>query len=92
VAQYFKSPPAKLQGFEIWGLRMNKEGVQSLLSEPQFNFTETSQASGGVRTARTAKLSSEGLGGALASLTETCPPPKNIALRQTVGAGEAAAK
>jgi hypothetical protein len=92
VAQYFKSPPAKLQGFEIWGLRMNKESVQSLLSEPQFNFTETSQASGGARTARTAKLSSEGLGRALASLTETCPPPKNIALRQTVGAGEAAAK
>ena len=92
VAQYFKSPPAKLQGYEIWGLRMNKEGVQSLSSEPQFSFTETSQATGGTRTARTAKLSSEGLGRALASLVETCPPPKNIALRQTVGAGEAAAK
>jgi hypothetical protein len=92
MAQYFKSPPARLQGFEIWGLRMNKESVQSLLSEPQFNFTETSQVPGGTRSARTAKLSSEGLGRALASLNETCPPPKNIALRQTVGAGEAAAK
>ena len=30
MAQYFKSPPAKLQGFEIWGLRMNKEGVLAL--------------------------------------------------------------
>jgi len=92
VAQYFRSPPAKLQGYEIWGLRMNRDGVQSLLLEPQFNFTETSQVSGGTRTARTAKLSSDGLGRALASLVETCPPPKNIALRQTVGAGEAAAK
>lgn len=92
AAQYFKSPPAKLRGFEIWGLRMNKESVQSLLLEPQINFTETSQASGGTRTARTARISSDGLGRALASLTETCPPPKNIALRQTVGAGEAAAK
>jgi hypothetical protein len=92
AAQYFKSPPAKLQGYEIWGLRLNKESVQSLSSEPQFNFTETSQASGGARAARSAKLSSEGLGRALASLTETCPPPKSIALRQAVGAGEAAAK
>jgi hypothetical protein len=92
AAQYFKSPPARLQGFEIWGLRMNKEGIQSLMSEPQFDFTETVQASGGKRLAHTAKLSSEGLGRALASLVETCPPPKNVALRQTVGAGEALAK
>jgi len=92
AAQYFKSPPARLQGFEIWGLRMNKEGIQSLMSEPQFDFTETVQASGGKRLAHTAKLSSEGLGSALASLVETCPPPKNVALRQTVGAGEAVAK
>ena len=92
AAQYFKSPPAKLQGFEIWGLRMNKEGIQSLLSEPQFEFSEASQASGGKRLARTAKLSSEGLSRALASLIESCPPPKNIALRQAVGASEAAAK
>jgi len=91
VAQYFKSPPAKLQGFEIWGLRMNKEGVLALMAEPQFDFTETAQ-SAGKRLAHTAKLSNEGLGRALASLTETCPPPKNIALRQTVGAGEAVAK
>jgi hypothetical protein len=91
VAQYFKSPPAKLQGFEIWGLRMNKEGVLALMAEPQFDFTETAQAAG-KRLAHTAKLSNEGLGRALASLTETCPPPKNIALRQTVGAGESVAK
>ena len=31
-------------------------------------------------------------GRALASLSETCPSPKNFVLRQTVGAGEAAAK
>jgi hypothetical protein len=92
ASQYFKSPPARLQGFEIWGLRMNREGILSLMAEPQFDFTEATLASGGKRLARSAKLSSEGLGRALANLAETCPPPKNIALRQTVGAGEAVAK
>jgi hypothetical protein len=92
ASQSFKSPPARLQGFEIWGLRMSREGIQSLISEPQFDFTETAQASGGKRLARTAKLSNEGLDRALASLVETCPSPRNIALRQTVGAGEAIAK
>jgi hypothetical protein len=92
AAQYFKSPPAKLQGFEIWGLRMGKDAILALLGEPQFDFTETSQATAGKRLAHTAKLSSEGLGRALASLAETCPPANNIALRQTVGANEAAAK
>jgi hypothetical protein len=92
ASQSFKSPPARLQGFEIWGLRMSREGIQSLISEPQFDFTETAQAAGGKRLARTAKLSNEGLDRALASLVETCPSPRNIALRQTVGAGEAIAK
>jgi hypothetical protein len=92
AARYFKSPPTKLQGFEIWGLRLNKEEILSLMSEGQFSFTETSQANGVRRLARTASLSNEGLGRALNSLIETCPPPKGIALRQTVGASEAAAK
>ncbi len=92
AAQYFKPSPAKFQGFEIWGLRLNKEEVSSLTSEGQFSFTETSQAGGAKRLARTATLSNEGLARALSSLIETCPPPKNIALRQAVGASETAAK
>jgi hypothetical protein len=92
AARYFKSPPAKLQGFEVWGLRLNKDEILSLTTEGQFSFTETSQATGAKRLARTATLSNEGLGRALNSLIETCPPSKSIALRQTVGATEAAAK
>ena len=72
-------------------MRLSKEEILSLMSDGQFSFTETSQAAGAKRLARTATLSNEGLGRALNSLIETCPPPKNIALRPTVGA-EAAAK
>lgn len=91
AARYFKSPPAKLLGFEFWGLRLNREEILSLMSEGQFSFTETSQA-GAKRQARTIALSNEGLGRALESLIETCPPAKGIPLRPTVGATEAAAK
>jgi hypothetical protein len=93
AVRYFTSPPKKMQGFEFWGLRLSKEEILSLMSDGQFSFTETSQAqsSGAKRLARTATLSNEGLGRALNSLIETCPPSKNIALRPTVGA-EAAAK
>jgi hypothetical protein len=91
AARYFTSPPKKLLGFEFWGLRLSKEEILSLMSDGQFSLTETSQAAGAKRLARTATLSNEGLGRALNSLIETCPPSKNIALRPTVGA-EAAAK
>jgi hypothetical protein len=91
AARYFTSPPKKLQGFEFWGLRLSKEEILSLMSDGQLSFTETSQAAGAKRLARTATLSNEGLGRALNSLIESCPPSKNIALRTTVGA-EAAAK
>jgi hypothetical protein len=91
AARYFTSPPKKLLGFEFWGLRLSKEEILSLMSDGQFSLTETSQAAGAKRLARTATLSNEGLGRALNSLIESCPPSKNIALRPTVGA-EAAAK
>jgi hypothetical protein len=76
---YFKSPPVKTQGFEIWGVRMSRASLQSLADVPQFDFTETSQAQDGHRLAHTATFSSEGLAGALESLLTTCPPAKPTA-------------
>lgn len=90
--QHFNSPPVKLQGFEIWALRVTPASVQSLASLPQFEFMETVQAADGRHVARAAKLSTEGLTGALTSLAATCPPPKNMVLRQAIGAQESAAK
>lgn len=90
--QHFNWPPAKLQGFEIWGLRMTSASVQSLAAVPQFEFMESVQAADGRRVARAAKFSTEGLAGALTTLAATCPPPRNMVLRQTVGAQESAAK
>jgi hypothetical protein len=72
---YFKSPPLKAQGFEIWGVRMNRASLQSLADVPQFDFTETSQTQDGHRLAHTATFS-KGLAGALDSLLATCPPAK----------------
>jgi hypothetical protein len=94
---YFKSPPLKAQGFEIWGVRMNRASLQSLADVPQFDFTETSQTPDGHRLAHTATFSSEGLAGALDSLLATCPPAKptapfTAAPLQTIGARDAAAK
>jgi hypothetical protein len=73
---YFKSPPVKAQGFEIWGVRISRAQVQSLADVPQFDFTETSQTQDGHRLAHSATFSSEGLAGALDSLMVTCPPAK----------------
>jgi hypothetical protein len=86
AARYFASPPKKFGGFEIWGLRLNKEEILSLMSEGQFSFMEASQAGDAKRLARTATLSNEGFGRALNSLIETCPPPKSAVPRQTAGA------
>jgi hypothetical protein len=89
--QNFNSPPARLQGFEIWALRVTPASVQGLAAMPQFEFTESAQAADGRRVARAAKLSTEGLSNALTTLAATCPP-KNMVLRQTAGARESAAK
>ena len=90
--QHFSWPPVKLQGFEIWGMRVTPASVQGLAAMPQFEFMESVQAADGKRVARAAKFSTEGLAGALTTLAATCPPPKNMALRQTVGARESAVK
>lgn len=89
--QQFNTPPARLLGFEIWRLRMTRASVQNLASEAQFEFVESVQVADGKRVARAAKFSTDGLTSALSTLADTCPPPKNVALRQTVDA-EGAAK
>jgi hypothetical protein len=78
---YFVFPPVRLAGYEVWGLRMTKAGVQSLADLPQFDFAETSVAADGRRLSHPAKFSTEGLAGALASLTATCPPSRETAQR-----------
>jgi hypothetical protein len=90
--QQFNWPPAKVMGFEIWGLHMTRSSVQNLANVPQFEFLESVQAADGKRVARAAKFSTEGLASALVTLATTCPPPKNLVLRQTVDAQESAAK
>jgi hypothetical protein len=90
--QHFNWPPAKVLGFEIWALRMTRASVQGLADMPQFEFMESVQAADGKRVARAARFSTEGLASALVTLAATCPPPKNMVLRQTVGAHESAAK
>lgn len=90
--RHFNSPPVKLQGFEIWRLRLTHASVQGLTNVPQFEFMESMQAADGRRVARAVKFSTEGLASGLATLAATCPPPKDIVLRQSVGAHESAAK
>jgi len=89
---YFRTPPLKSGGFESWGLRMTGASVRTLASEPQFDFTETSQAPDGRQRMRTAKFSSEGLAGALDRLLATCPPAKTTAPLRTVGSRDDVAK
>jgi hypothetical protein len=90
--QYFSYPPAKASGFEVWGMRMAKASVQSLLDLPQVEFTESALAADGHRVPQSTKLSSEGLSGALDSLLATCPPSKNPAPSQTVVSRDRAEK
>jgi len=71
---YFRPPPAKRQGVEIWGLSLTKTAFRTFTEVPRFDFTETS-LSDGRRLARTTRLSSEGLASALEKLTVTCPAP-----------------
>jgi len=88
--QQFNVPPVKLMGFEIWSLRMTRASMQNLAKVPQFEFMESVQAADGKRVSRARKFSTEGLAGALTTLAATCPPPKNLVLRQTVEAKSAA--
>ncbi|HJZ21017.1 MAG TPA: hypothetical protein VJ226_08670, partial [Bradyrhizobium sp.] len=83
LSSYFRSPPTRSQGSETWGLLLNRASAQALAGKPQFDLTETSQAPDGRRLAHTARFSTEGLAGALASLIETCPPSINSVLRQS---------
>jgi hypothetical protein len=92
AALNFKLAPLKTSGFEIWGLRMNRDSLQALAREPQFDFTETSQAADGRRRAQTSVFSSEGLAGALDRLVATCPPAKTTAPLRTVGSRDSVAK
>lgn len=71
---------------------MTRASVQGLAAVPQFEFMESVQAADGNRAARSAKFSTEGLANALTTLAASCPPPRNMALRQTVGTQESAAK
>jgi hypothetical protein len=90
--QYFSYPPAKASGFEVWGMRMAKASVQSLLELAQVEFMESSVAADGHRIPQSMKLSSEGLPGALDSLIATCPPSKNPTPSQTVVSRDRAEK
>lgn len=90
--QYFSYPPAKASGFEVWGMRMAKASVQSLLDLPQLEFAESSVAADGHRVPQSMKLSSEGLAGALDSLMVTCPASKNPTPSRTVVSRDRAEK
>jgi hypothetical protein len=83
VSSYFRPSPTTSQGFQIWGLLMNRASALALAEKPQFDVTETSQGSDGRRLAHSTKFSTEGLAGALARLIETCPPSVNSVLRQS---------
>ncbi len=71
---------------------MTKASVQALAELPQFDFTETSQATDGRRVAHSVKFSGEGLTRALDSLLGTCPAPKSVAPLQAIGSRDSAAK
>ena len=84
----FVSTRSSLPGFNHWAMRMTRASVQSLSEGSQFDLTETSQGPDGRRLARSAKFSSEGLGGAVNHLLATCPAPRSIAALQAVGSRE----
>lgn len=91
-ALFFRSLPVKTKGFEFWAMRINKASLQALAGEPQFDFIETLQTPDGRGRAHTARLSSEGLAGALDRLVATCPPAKPVVPMRTVGSRDGAAK
>jgi hypothetical protein len=73
------SRSAKPPADEVWGLRLSRDNLRSLIEQPQFDFTEASGGADGRQVPHTTKLSSEGLSGALDALLQTCPPPKPVA-------------
>lgn len=89
---YLSPAPSKPSGSDLWGLRMTKASVQALAELPQFDFTETSQATDGRRLAHSIKFSGEGLSRGLNSLLATCPAPKSVAPLQTIGSRDSTAK
>ncbi|MBR0753348.1 hypothetical protein JQ604_14255 [Bradyrhizobium jicamae] len=73
------SRPTKPAADEVWGLRLSRDTLRSLIDQPQLDFTEATGGADGRQVPHTTKLSSEGLSGALDALLRTCPPPKAIA-------------
>jgi hypothetical protein len=92
VPLYFTYPPAKLAGFEIWGLRMTRATVQAMADLPELDLLETGAAADSRRLTHPEKLSTEGLVASLASLLSTCPPPKGVAPMQQAMPQDRAAK
>ena len=92
--QYFSYPPAKASGFEVWGMRMAKASVQSLLELAQVKVSPSRRPPRRVdsRIPQSMKLSSEGVSGALDSLIATCAPSKNPTPSQTVVSRDRAGK
>ena len=88
----FAHPPARASGFEVWGMGMARASVQSFADQPQFEFTESSIASDGRRLQQTARLSNEGLAGALDQLLATCPQVKRPTTSQAVVSSDRAEK
>jgi hypothetical protein len=82
---YFGYAPVKVSGREQWVLPMPHAAIQSLLGNPQVEFTETSLAADGQRLPNTIKLSNDGFAFAMSSLIATCPPVKNPSALQAVG-------
>jgi hypothetical protein len=89
---YFTLIPSKPPGFELWALRTARLSLQSLADGAQFDLTEASRGVDGSKLEHVAKISSEGLAGALDSLLATCPPPRTVAPLQGIGARDSVAK
>jgi hypothetical protein len=81
---YFIFIPSKMGEPESWGVRLNRASVQSLASLPQFEMIETAFASDERRIVHSEKVSTEGLAGALASLSATCSAPTGSVPNDTV--------
>jgi hypothetical protein len=90
VPLYFTQIPSKTAGAEFWGVRLTRAAVDKLAGQPQFEFIESSQDTGGRHAVRTA-LSTEGLSRALDTLLPTCPPAKDTVTAQD-RSGQAGAK
>jgi hypothetical protein len=89
---YFTFIPIKSPGFELWAMRMTRVSLQSLADASQFDLTEAAPGVDGSKLEHVAKISSEGLAGALDGLLATCPAPRNVAPLQSIGARDSVAK